>query len=158
MKTRRCKAGFTLAELVISSTLLVMVCTGILSFYILLQNVWHRGTMAMTTSLKACTALNRMVYGASISNAGLRSASETSVGQSWSSGSQYITYNTNKWFRYEPTAGRISDQDGNVLVTGVQTFTGMISGGGITLSISLCQTTGQHSVTSSMSTFVMFRN
>lgn len=155
---RRSASGFTLVEMLIAAGLMILISAGIMSFYMLLQNIWHRSTMAMSTSLKTCAALNQVVYGAGMASGGLRSASSTSV-WTWSDGDSYfISYNSNRWVWYNGSNDMLSTESGQVLARNISSFTGTLVNGGILLNLSSIESAGQHAITGNMSTFIVFRN
>ena len=106
----------------ISTALMVFVATAIVTFYILLQNIWYRCNMAMVTSLKGCSTLNRIVYGRGINTPGVRSGA-SSYAWDWTDGTSYILYyTTNRSIAYDAATKRITDETENHSLQGSDGF------------------------------------
>ena len=151
------KQGFTLVELIIATTVLMMVVAGSLTLFIAFRNSWTITTLARNTSSEASIALTRIVYGVG-TNSGLRAAESDTVSVTYPASGWRIDYNTNRFLAYNPTAERILDEQGNVLCTNIVTSQATYLTNGCEISISVADSGGGRGSTNVMSSYVQFRN
>lgn len=80
------RAGFTLTETLIASTIATLVLASAAGLLIFIQNSWHEASVRERASQLASTTLNRMVYGAGGQHRGLRSSGQvetTATNDGW---------------------------------------------------------------------------
>ncbi len=152
------RRGFTLVELMFSSGILVLVLGGVIGFYVTARKLWYPSSMVMAANLKGGYAINRMVYGASISNAGLRAAKQSTV-TTWSNGDSWtITYNSNRWVMYNGPSNTLTDSTLGLLARNVISSTATVTAIGCNLDFRITEGTGPNTVTNRFYTYVTFRN
>lgn len=152
------RAGFTLPEIMIASVIMILVTTGVMSFYLLMRKVWTRDIATMTTSMKAAKVLNRIVYGSNTTNFGLRAATAGTVNLTQSSGNWTLTWNTNKWVTYNATQKTITDSVNGLLSDNVVAATCQLVTAGATIRLSVAEGSGKYRMTNTVVTFVEYRN
>jgi len=156
------RAGFTLMELSIASTVLLAVAVGSLSVFFVLQNTWFATSLNLTASSKVSNALTKIVYGGGSTNAGVREAdiSEAFLDNGNNGGWQLYFFgtNSNEFVEYNPTTGIISNENGFVFCDNVTASSATFQNNGCRIEISAREVGGRKQADASMSTFVRFRN
>ena len=153
----RRQRGFTLAEALVSMSIGSVVIAGALSLFIFFGRSYNATTLVRNTSTKADLALERMVYGVG-TNIGLRAASQSAVTVSSTSTNWQITYNTNFWFRYTGSTGKIVNQSNKVICSNVTASSVGYYTNGCDISITVVESAGGKQSTNTMSSYVAFRN
>ena len=93
----------------------VLVTTGVMSFYILLRKTWTRTAAQMTASISTAKAVDKIVYGRGNDPHGLRSATGASVWV-WSNGTNWmLNYNSNRWIFYDSGSKTISTDTNGII-------------------------------------------
>lgn len=152
------RSGFTLLEMVFTSTLLILVLTGVIGFFLTARKLWLPSNMIMAASMKGGHAANRLVYGPSAAVNGLRAAQVGTVTH-WSDGDSWaIAFNTNRWIMYNGSSNTLADSELGILARNVIESTASVSATGCALSFDLVESAGGQSVTSRFATRVTFRN
>lgn len=157
------KAGFTLVEVGIASTVLLAVVVGSLSVFLVLQNTWFATSLNLRASSKVSNALTKIVYGAGSTNAGVREAdiSEAILYSGGINGRwqiQFFGTNSNEFVDYNPANGIISNQHGFIFCDNVTTSSAAFQNNGCRIQISVREIGGRNQADATMSTFVRFRN
>jgi hypothetical protein len=157
--------GFTLHEMMISTTIMTIVIVGSWNLFSLFQRSYNETSLLRTASSGASLGLERMVYGVG-TNAGLREAATGSVVMVTNTlpASWQITFNgTNQYFRYSTNTQSIVDQSNKAIcrhVVASQIVPSIPEGftNGCTISVTIVEKGGGRSDTNTMATFVQFRN
>lgn len=153
------RGGFTLAELMMASAVLTVVSLAAVSLFVLLQGMFFTTTLNMRAASRVNMALNKIVYGAGTTNAGIRGAAVGRVSVTNSPGDWVlVAEDIGFTVQYDSTAGRIANANGYVYCENVATSTVNLAGGGCEIAITVEETGGGRTVSNEMSTFVMFRN
>lgn len=163
-KTRTSPSGFTLVEMAMSMAIITVVTIGLFNVFIFFLCSYNATSLMYTASGRASSGMERMVYGVG-TNIGLREAGSATVSVTYSNGAAdwTLTY-TNlpdsaaKSFKYSQSKQVITDWAGKTICTNVisSTATDLTSGCQITLSVA--ESGGGRVITSSVMTFVDFRN
>lgn len=152
------RAGFTLLEMVFASTILLLVMTGVIGFFLTARKLWLPSNMIMAASLKGGHAANRLVYGPSGAVNGLRAAQVGTVTH-WSDGDSWaVAFNTNRWIMYNGASNTLADSELGILAYNVVESTATVSGTGCALRFDVVESAGGSAVTSRFATRVTFRN
>ncbi len=149
--------GFTLVEALVSMSIGSVVIAGSLSLFIFFARSYNATTLVRNTSTKADFALERMVYGVG-TNIGLRAASRSTVTLSSTSTNWTITYNTNFWFRYTASTGKIINQSSKLICSNVTASAVSLYTNGCDISVTVVESAGGKKSTNTMSSYVAFRN
>jgi len=133
------RSGFTLVEVVVASSIMVVIAVGALSIFFVLQNTWFAATLTMNSSTKVSNALNAIVYGAGSTNFGIRAADggEVAVTQVAGGGWEFYLRGTGstEFVEFDPVSGLITNETGFVFCDNVVTSTATLAGGGCEISI-----------------------
>lgn len=159
--TLRGKQGFTLVELSIASTLMVTVVAGAISLFLVIQNSWSTASLHLQSSSKASRALTRMVYGAGSDRTGIRAAyrEDVNLNQTGDGGWRLsLSTNITETLVYTPADSNIVTQTGFVIADNVVTSTAALASGGCNLSLTIREAGRRQEATTTMSTYVKFRN
>jgi prepilin-type N-terminal cleavage/methylation domain-containing protein len=155
-------AGFTLVELSIASSVLLMVAVGSLSVFFVLQNTWFATSLNLTASSKVSNALTKIVYGGGSTNAGIREAeigeATLNTGNNGSWQLSFFGTNSNEFVEYNPTTGIISNQNGFIFCDNVTASSAAFQNNGCRIEISAREIGGRKQADATLSTFVRFRN
>ena len=161
--TGKRKSGFTLTEMMVSLTIFTLLTLAVFALFFLFHRGYYIVSLARNTSNDASTALERMVYGVS-TNYGAREFYRGSVGVN-QSGSGWTLVATNKGrlvrYQYYPNEQRIRDQNNFVICDNVVSSRVAWVGArtnAVSLSVTVRQTGGRRTTSSTMSTVVRFRN
>ena len=157
-KTKRKRQGFTLVELMMASSVMTVLVAGTVTIMYVHQQSWFTAAVAIDSSSDVSSALERMVYGEG-NNPGLRA---TEQGQAnivhATCGSWQLNTSPTAFLAYDANSGTITNQDGFVFCSNVSTSTATMGLGGCTISLDVQGTGGRQTLTSSMQTYVRFRN
>lgn len=157
-KKRSRRLGFTLVEIIVASSIMVLVTAGVMSFYLLLRKTWTKTVATMNVSMSAGRAVDKFVYGRGNDPHGLRAATGSSVWV-WSNGTNWmINYNSNRWVFYDATAQTISSDANGVLCSGVIASTCTVSALGAGISFTIADGVGAYRATNLVQTYVEYRN
>lgn len=161
---RQSKSGFTLAEIMVASGVLLFVITGAIAVYISSLWIWNSTTVTVDASQEASKVLMKIVYGVG-TNMGIRAALGSTVN---TDGSQMLGYTASggesNLFVYYPSAKCIlyshggADEQPVMIATNVTAFSAINMTNGITLQISIVKRDGRFVATNTMRTFVKYRN
>jgi prepilin-type N-terminal cleavage/methylation domain-containing protein len=160
LKSRQ--SGFTLTELMVSSTLAVAVLTAALAVVWVSMREWHGTRLFMQVSDENSRILQRMVYG-SQGAGGLREADGVRVvsgTNGWT-----LTYkdanDEDNSYVYSRLSGTIRSFPGSFVVCSNVAFAEAVTnpaGNGMSLRVGLQKTEGRFRQVNAMDTFVQFRN
>lgn len=157
-RNRKRRLGFTLVEIIVASSIMVLVTAGVMSFYLLLRKTWTKTVATMTASMKTQRAIDKFVYGRGNSPHGLRAATGTSVWV-WNNGTNWmINYNSNRWVFYDSASKTISTDENGVLCDGVSAATCTVSALGAGIGFTVVDGVAPYRATNRVQTFVEFRN
>jgi len=159
------KHGFTLVELMVTMSILLLVLSAAFSIYIMHQKLWRLNSLIMNTSQDSSLALEKLVYGVHFTP-GLREAERDSVVvRQWpTTGKWRIIFDTpsktRRRFVYDPLRDQVRGNSRmfGVLVENVLDSTLVETNNGVEVSIQVLDTIGGKSWTNEMTTFVQFRN
>lgn len=157
-RTTSSRRGFTLPEILIASTLLVFISTGVMSFYVMMRKVWLRSTVNMTASIKGTTAMEYIMHGVGGTNIGLREAIADTVSVTNTTSGWQIGFNTNRWFKYDRTNTRLMESSGRILCDNVITSSCAATYEGVTIAFDVVDGTSPYRATNRFYTYVDFRN
>lgn len=155
---RRRRCGFTLPEVLIASSVMVLICSGVMSFYVYMQRCLARDTAIMATATDARTAMRKMVYAPDSLHRGLRSATASSV-SSWNSGGDWaVFFNTNRWIYYSASAAQLWTDQFGLICDNVPSATSSVTSTGATIDFAVVEGSGTYRMTNRVRTFISFRN
>ncbi len=90
-KQRVRKAGFTVTEVLLASSIMSLLAAGCLTLYIMFQRAWRAAQVHMEADRQATLAVSRMLYGMG-GRKGLRSAGHNSLALQSLAGGWNLTY------------------------------------------------------------------
>lgn len=164
---RQAKSGFTLAEIMVASGVLLFVVTGAIAIYISSSWIWNSTTVTVDASQEASKILAKIVYGVG-TNMGIRAALASTVNVAPLGGSWMLGYKVpggdSNLFVYYSSAQCIVYSDGRtnevpvMIGTNVTAFSAINMTNGIALQVSVVKRDGRFVATNTMSTFVNYRN
>lgn len=157
-------AGFTLVEVMVAMSIMVMVVGAAMSVFIMHQRMAIATTNIITGSQDLSVAMDQIVYGDS-EFAGLREATaETVTLDQYGNNSWWLRFESpsknNQWIRYQKNQDRIRRKGGSRhwLLTNVEESTAALTNNGIVFMIQVTTEHGGVIRTNQMETFVQFRN
>lgn len=154
------KTGFTLVELLFGLTISGIVSAGVFASFLLNQNGWLITTLTIQSSSAASTAIGRMVYG--VGGPSLRSEERGEVellGDLDDEGSWQVIFSDGvRWVGYNAPAGVLTNQDGDILASQVETCTVNVQPQGLHIELTITDTQRGFLSTTSLESFVRFRN
>lgn len=157
-KTSTKRLGFTLVEVLIASSVMVLVTSGTVGLYVTARKIWYPSTLTMAANIDADRAMSRMVYGVNFSTGGLRSAAQSTVSR-WSDGDSWtLTFNTNRWLMYNGVSNTLSSSYAGLLAKNVLSSTCGVSSTGCGIMFRIVESAGMTTVTNRYDTSVTFRN
>jgi prepilin-type N-terminal cleavage/methylation domain-containing protein len=151
------RSGFTLAEVMISMFILLLVMAAAMALYLVYQNSWVTASLARTSSHRSSLAMERIVYGVG-GNGGLREAQQNSVSVTYPAGGWRVDYNGNRFLRYTAGTQQITDESGNVLGRNILNSSLSYVTNGCEIMVQVRETGGRRSATNRVQSFVQFRN
>ena len=164
----RNRDGFTLAEMMVATAILVMVMASAVPTFIVCLRTWTRGSLDVQAAQSSSFALERIIYGVGMQY-GLRSAVSTTVNvTTTNSGSWTVTYCdidgfTNS-FSYDGVSDHLtyvnSGSPGGVNIGRNITAAAVTNSltRGISFVVTCCVTEGRYAATNTMSTSIKWRN
>ncbi len=155
--TNRRRRGFTLPEILIASSIMILLSTGVITFYVMLKKSWLKTTVAMTASLKATSAIEWMVHGKN-PVMGLREAIGDTASVTNSASGWTLYFNTNRWVRYSNVSQTLTESAGSTLCGNVINSSCTVSYAGTAISFDVAEGYGPYRVTNRFMTYVNFRN
>jgi hypothetical protein len=156
-RRRRNRGGFTILELTCASLMMATVTAGTMSFMIFFLRGWQSTELIMFASDDASKALQRMVH-CSGGQAGLMSAGWKTTQVKHQRGDWRIDYGDGQLLMYDAKAGEIINESGAVLCDNVVTSSVALGPFGVQLALTVESEARGRRHTSSMSTYVDFRN
>lgn len=160
---RRSAGGFTLIEMTVSFAIITLIIVGAFNVFISILRSYNASTLMRTAAGRASTGMERMVYGVG-TNIGLREADAASVTVTYSNTTDWTLTYTNvpdsaaKSFKYSTTGRKITDWAGKLICTNVISSTATDLATGCQITLSVAESGGGRVITSSVMTFVQFRN
>jgi prepilin-type N-terminal cleavage/methylation domain-containing protein len=169
--------GFTLSEVMVAMSIFALVVASSVPVLILCQRTWTRTSSQLTATQKASIALERMVYGVG-DQYGLRSATAASIvvtpnGTNWTvtytdivgNASAFAYNSSNKMISYSGmhtiavgTNGLLNTNGWVKIGTNITAATVQNSALGMTITVTAAVTNGKYSASTTMSTYVSYRN
>jgi prepilin-type N-terminal cleavage/methylation domain-containing protein len=164
LKTRTSPGGFTLVEMAMSMAIITMVTIGLFDVFTFFLRSYNATSLMATASGRASSGMERMVYGVG-TNIGLREAGSATVSVTYSNGvaDWTLTYTNltdlaQKSFKYSQSKQVITDWAGKTICTNVVSSTATNQTRGCQITLSVAESGGGRVITSSVMTFVDFRN
>jgi Tfp pilus assembly protein PilE len=166
---RRSAGGFTLVEMMMSFAIITLITIGAFNVFIQVLRSYNASTLMRTAAGRASTGMERMVYGVG-TNIGLREAAANSVTVTYSNTTDWTLTYTNlvdsasatnagaKSFKYSTSKKQITDWAGKLICTNVISSTATDLANGCQITLSVAESGGGRVMTSSVITFVQFRN
>lgn len=156
------RGGFTIVELLMAISILVIVTTGSWALFLAVQRNGVAASLAMRTTSEAARAMQQMVYAQQSGLPTMRAATAQTVAVTTpAAGGWEIaldgTGGVNRTI-YEPANGRIVHANGFVYSDNVLTSSAIKANGGCMITVTVQHVEGPKTNTSSISTFVRFRN
>ncbi len=155
-RSRHC-SGHTIVELLCASVVMGGVITGTMSFFSFYLRGWRSTEIVMYASQDASMALQRMTH-CNQGQAGLMAASRNSTTLLEADGDWRIDYGDGQLLMYDADAGEIINENGSVICDNVVTSSAAVGPFGVQLALTVEEGARGRRYTSSMSTYIDFRN
>jgi hypothetical protein len=146
-----------------SMAILTIVTAGVFNVFVSFLRSYNASTVMRTAAAGASSGMERMVYGVG-TNIGLREAGASSVIVTYSNSTDWtltftnLTDSAKKSFAYSTSTKKITDWAGKTICTNVIASTASNQTRGCQITLSVTESGGGRVVTSSVMTFVQFRN
>jgi len=142
----------------VASFVMTFLVSGTVTIMYVHQQSWYTAAAAIDSSRIASSALERMVYGAN-NKPGLRAAALGKANIAYASGGSWqLNTSPTDFISYDANSEKITNQDGFVFCSNVSTSTATVGPKGCTISLDVRTRGGRQTLTSSMQTYVQFRN
>lgn len=158
------RGGYTLIEIFIALTIVLLVMGGALGIYVMAMTAWKEGGIQISLQRKASIAMEKMVRGVDGRN-GIRSASAVSSSSAstiqYTSGQERSFYLSGSEIMYDPDTSTSNDEYAiaeNVTTPSGLTFSVSASGTIITINLSMQDNVMGKDINVSVSTQVKLRN
>lgn len=160
----RSRNGFTLVEVMVASSIMLIVIAAAITIFIMHQRMARSTNTIILGSRTLYTALHEMVYGTS-NHQGLREAEEDTVTLAQYNNNDWrLDYDTPStagcWVRYQNNRNRIrrNKAQKNDLLTNVDHSTAVLTNSGVLIFIRTLTNEGGAVHTNEATTFIDFRN
>lgn len=156
LKAGRSSSGFTLVEVSMSVAIITVVTIGMFNVFTSFLRSYNATSLMYTASARANLGLERMVYGTG-TNLGLREAESSGVSTTFSNTDWQLNF-TNQWYKYKSASKCIVNQSAKTICTNVVSSTLTYSTNGCQIALSVAESGGGRVITSTVTTYVQFRN